>query len=149
MDKKKRYAELLAEINMLAEEMKPQSFGQPELVVEYMLGVYAGENQREETMTIMYLDAKHQLIEMETMRGTIDYVVMYPRNIVKKLLDVYAKAVLMVHNHPSGYVMPSSMDIQLTTKVKEALNFFDAKLLDHIIIGQGSKYFSFVKECIL
>jgi DNA repair protein RadC len=68
--------------------------------------------------------------------------------LMKKALDIYASAIIVAHNHPSGNLSPSQSDIQLTKRIKEAVSFFDINLLDHLIISQN-KYYSFMEEDLL
>lgn len=93
----------------------------------------------EEQLRLIFLDQKNQIIgdEVQT-RGTIDQTAIYPREVVKRALEVGAKSIIMVHNHPSGDPSPSREDIQLTLKVNEAAQMLDINLHDHLIIGKGS-----------
>ncbi len=99
-----------------------------------------------EELHIIFLDAKLCVIKDELMqKGTIDCVAIHPREIVKEILDTKAKAIIMVHNHPSGNVTPSQADIEMTKNVREACKSINIKLLDHLIIGQSS-YYSFAEH---
>ena len=93
----------------------------------------------EEQFRLLFLDQKNQIIgdEVQT-RGTIDQTAIYPREVVKRALEIGAKSIIMVHNHPSGDPSPSREDIQLTLKVNEAAQLLDINLHDHLIIGKGS-----------
>ena len=93
----------------------------------------------EEQLRLLFLDQKNQIIadEVQT-RGTIDQTAIYPREVVKRALEIGAKSIIMVHNHPSGDPSPSREDIQLTLKVNEAAQLLDINLHDHLIIGKGS-----------
>jgi len=64
--------------------------------------------------------------------------VMYPREIVKQALEVNAAAIILAHNHPSGVAEPSQADERITRRVKAALNLVDIRLLDHLVIGDGT-----------
>lgn len=87
-----------------------------------------------EQLMCIYLNSQNQLIEYEISVGTVDYTAVYPRNVVKRALDLGAVSVIMAHNHPSGSVCPSEEDIRLTNQVEKALATVDIRLLDHIIV---------------
>ena len=70
-------------------------------------------------------------------RGTVDHTPVYPREIVKRALDLGATALILVHNHPTGDPTPSRADIEMTKQVKNAVAAVDISLHDHIIIGRG------------
>jgi DNA repair protein RadC len=100
-------------------------------------------HEKIEQFHILYLDTKQKLIDDEVIAtGTIDSATVYPREIVKKVLDKSAAAVILVHNHPSGDPMPSKADIDMTKKVRDALQTVGIILHDHVIIGKGT-YASF------
>jgi DNA repair protein RadC len=102
-----------------------------------------------EELRVIYLNGSSCIIEDKIIqRGTIDTVELYTREIIKSCLDVGAKGIILVHNHPSGDPTPSSSDIYTTKKIKEAANLFNINLFDHIIIG-GDRYVSFKALLIL
>ncbi len=99
--------------------------------------------QEVEEFRLIYLNAKNMVIEEETQqRGTINHVSIHPREVVRAALDKKAAAVIMVHNHPTGDTTPSRADIDVTKKVKEALNAMNIELHDHVIVSK-SGYYSF------
>ncbi len=71
-------------------------------------------------------------------RGTIDGASVHPREVVKSALQRNSAAVIIAHNHPSGVAEPSQADELITQRVREALALVDIRLLDHIIIGDGT-----------
>jgi DNA repair protein RadC len=92
-----------------------------------------------EVFCCLYLDNRHRVIRFEELfRGTIDGTSVYPREIVKQALAVNAAAIILAHNHPSGIAEPSQADERITRRVKSALDLVDIRLLDHLIIGDGS-----------
>lgn len=98
-----------------------------------------------EQIRILYLNKKNILIKEEIIaNGTIDHIYIYPREIVKKALINEASSIILIHNHPSGCIKPSVKDIKLTSKIVNACNTVNIKLLDHIIISKG-EYYSFKK----
>ena len=86
----------------------------------------------------MFLDAQHRLLQFEEMfQGTLSQASVYPREVVKRALDLGAAAVVLAHNHPSGSVEPSRADERLTVSLKNALQLIDVRVLDHIIVAPG------------
>jgi DNA repair protein RadC len=79
-------------------------------------------------------------------RGTVDHTPLYPREVVRRALELAASAVIMVHNHPSGDPTPSPEDVALTKQVAEAGELLDVTVLDHLIIGSGTPGFVSLKE---
>jgi DNA repair protein RadC len=102
---------------------------------------YVGLSLKHETVEVLrmlYLDRKNGLIsDEETHRGTVDHVPIYPREIVKRALEVGASAVIMVHNHPSGDPTPSEADVSLSQQVERALSTMNIALHDSLIIGRS------------
>lgn len=90
---------------------------------------------------VLFLNSKNYLIESEMKaRGTIDHTHTYPREIIARALELRAKAIIMVHNHPSGIATPSREDIEVTLAVREAARFMEIELHDHIIVARNSFY---------
>jgi DNA repair protein RadC len=91
-----------------------------------------------EQFRILFLDRKNVLIADEVQQtGTIDHTPVYPREVVKRALELGASAIIMVHNHPSGDPTPSRADIDMTRKVQEAGEKLGVMLHDHLIIGRS------------
>lgn len=91
-----------------------------------------------EQFRILFLDRKNMLIaDEEQARGTVDHVPVYPREVVKRALELDASALILVHNHPSGDPTPSEADIIMTARIKEAAEALGLVLHDHIIIGRS------------
>jgi DNA repair protein RadC len=91
-----------------------------------------------EQFRVLFLDKRNQLIADETQAvGTVDHTPVYPREVVKRALELSATAIILVHNHPSGDPTPSSADIQMTTAIVEAARPFGISVHDHIIVGRG------------
>lgn len=92
--------------------------------------------EEREEFTVLFLDNQHRLIAHETLfRGTINSMTVYPREVVKAGLKHNAAAAVLAHNHPSGYAEPSSADRQMTTRLQQALELVDIRLLDHLVVG--------------
>ncbi len=102
-----------------------------------------------EEFRILYLDRKNILIADERQgSGTVGHVPVFPREIVKRALELNASAFIMVHNHPSGDPTPSAADVAMTKAMCEAGKALDIKLHDHLIIGK-SNHLSFRSEGLL
>jgi DNA repair protein RadC len=91
-----------------------------------------------ESFSVLYLDAHHRLMEMQTLfRGTLSQASVYPREVVKEALARNAAALVLAHNHPSGIAEPSRADEYLTQTLKSALQLVDVRVLDHVVVGRG------------
>ena len=98
---------------------------------------------------MLYLDRKNVLIaDEEQAKGTVDHVPVYPREVVKRALELNASALILVHNHPSGDPTPSEADISMTHQILDAAQVLGLTLHDHLIIGK-SKELSFRAEGLL
>ncbi len=90
-----------------------------------------------EQFRILFLDKKNVLIaDEEQQKGTVDHVPVYPREVAKRVLELNASAVILVHNHPSGNPTPSQADIDMTILIENALMAIGVTLHDHVIIGK-------------
>ncbi|WP_312814137.1 RadC family protein [Brevundimonas sp.] len=95
------------------------------------------QHEPREQFRILYLDNKNQLIRDEIQnRGTVDHAPVYPREVVRRALELSAKALIIVHNHPSGDPTPSRADIDMTKQVIEAARALDIQIHDHLIAGR-------------
>lgn len=118
-----------------------ESFSCSEDIYEY--SKHAMQCKAHEEMRVLYLNVKNKLIKDEIVAsGSIHFVHIDIRNIIKKTLDLQASSIIIMHNHPSGDVEPSSADIEITTQLLGACELLNIKLLDHLIIGD-STYKSF------
>lgn len=91
-----------------------------------------------EQFRILFLDRKNALIADELQQqGTIDQTPVFPREVVKRALELGASALILVHNHPSGDVKPSRADIEMTKQVRDAAKALGIALHDHVIVGRG------------
>lgn len=91
-----------------------------------------------EQFRVLYLDRKNVLIaDDEQARGTVDHVPVYPREIVRRALDLNASAMILVHNHPSGDPTPSAADIDMTRQIVAAAGTMGITVHDHLIIGKS------------
>ncbi|MCB1367657.1 MAG: DNA repair protein RadC [Rhodobacteraceae bacterium] len=94
-----------------------------------------------EQFRILYLDRKNVLIaDEEQQSGTVDHVPVYPREVVKRALELNASALILVHNHPSGDPSPSDQDISMTRAVQEAAQVLGITIHDHLVIGKEQDF---------
>jgi DNA repair protein RadC len=101
-----------------------------------------GRGQSEE-FRILFLDRKNVLIADEIhQKGTVDHTPVYPREVVKRALELGASALILVHNHPSGDPTPSRSDISMTREIVAAAKALKIDVHDHLVIGRG-KHASF------
>lgn len=102
-----------------------------------------------EHVRALFLDRKNRLIaDEELARGTVDHVPVYPREILRRAMELNASALILVHNHPSGDPTPSQADITMTERIRDGADALSLVLHDHLIIGQ-SREFSFRSEGLL
>jgi DNA repair protein RadC len=91
-----------------------------------------------EQFRILFLDTKNVLIaDEEQAKGTLDHVPVYPREVVKRALELNAASIILVHNHPSGDPTPSAADIQMTHQIDTAARALGVTVHDHLIIGKS------------
>ncbi|WP_083759347.1 RadC family protein [Rhodospirillum centenum] len=105
-------------------------------LLDYCAGAMA--NEPVEQFRILFLDRKNTLIADEVQqRGTVDHTPVYPREVVKRALELNATALILVHNHPSGDPTPSRADIEMTKQIIQAATALGVVVHDHVIIGKG------------
>ncbi len=118
------------------EAMDGPVLGSWERVLDYCRASLAHE--KTERLHLLFLDRKNKLIAVEAQQaGTVDHTPVYPREVVKRALELGATALIMVHNHPSGDPTPSRADIDITKAVIAAAAPLDISVHDHIIIGRA------------
>ena len=111
-------------------------FGAPTQVKTYLQLQLGGRDH--EVFAVLFLDVHHHLLGFEEMfRGTLTQTSVYPREVVKRALDLQAAAVILAHNHPSGVAEPSRADELLTQTLKTALALVDVRVLDHLVVGHA------------
>jgi DNA repair protein RadC len=125
---------------------KTQIIGKPALsswdaLLDYCSAVM-GRTQTEE-FRVLFLDRKNVLVADEVhQKGTVDHTPVYPREVVKRALELGASALILVHNHPSGDPTPSRADIAMTQEIAAAAKALKIEVHDHLVIGRG-KHASF------
>jgi DNA repair protein RadC len=112
------------------------AFESPQAVKDY-LGLHLASRPHE-VFAVLFLDAQHRLLRLEEMfRGTLTQTSVYPREVVRRAMSLNAAAVILAHNHPSGFAEPSRADELLTQSLKAALQLVDVRVLDHLVVGRG------------
>lgn len=95
-------------------------------------------NNKTEQFRVLFLNRKNVLIADELQQeGTIDHTPVYPREVIKRALDLSASALILVHNHPSGDPTPSQADIEMTRELQAAGEKLSITLHDHIVVGKS------------
>ena len=116
-------------------------------LMDYLGAVLSRE--RIEQFRILFLDNRNRLLADEAQsRGTVNHTPVYPREVVKRALELHATAMILVHNHPSGDPSPSRDDIAMTEAIAQAAGVLGVVLHDHVIIGNG-RWFSLRQEKLL
>ena len=116
-------------------------------LMDYLNAVLARE--RVEQFRVLFLDNRNRLLADEAQaRGTVNHTPVYPREVVKRALELQATALILVHNHPSGDPTPSSADLKMTQEVKRAAEALSLLLHDHVVVGNG-RWLSFRKAGLL
>ena len=136
-----RYAELQAALELTRRyfrtnlERRPAISG-PDGAKDFLVAQF--KSLRREVFACLFLDTRHQLITFEVLFfGTLDATTVHPREVVKRVLELNAAAVILAHNHPSGVAEPSAADQALTRRLREALALVDVRGLDHIVAADG------------
>lgn len=105
-------------------------------LIDYCTAAMAHESR--EQFRVLYLDKKNGLIADEVQQtGTVDHTPVYPREVLRRAVELHSTAIILVHNHPSGDPEPSRADIVMTQKIMEALEPLNITVHDHVIIGKS------------
>jgi DNA repair protein RadC len=108
----------------------------PQLTRDYLTSCL--RHRQQEIFLVLLLNSQYGVIaSKELFVGTIDGASVYPREVVKLVLQHNAAAVIFAHNHPSGVAEPSQADIRITKRLSAALELIDVKVLDHMVVGEG------------
>jgi DNA repair protein RadC len=120
---------------------KTKVMGRPALsswaaLLDYCTAAMARSEKEE--FRVLFLDRKNHLIADEVQnRGTVDHTPVYPREIIKRALELGASSIILVHNHPSGDPTPSKADIAMTREIVAAAKALSLAVHDHLVIGRG------------
>ena len=136
-----KYAQLQAVMEMsrraLMEQAKQRDALSSPQTVRVYLRLQLGSREYEVFMAV-FLDTQNRVIAMEELfRGTLRETSVYPREVVKRALQLNASALIFAHNHPSGVAEPSRADEAITQHLKQALALVDIRVLDHFIVAAG------------
>ena len=113
-------------------------------LMDYLTTVLARE--KVEQFRVLFLDNKNQLLADEMLgSGTVNHTPVYPREVVKRALELHATALILVHNHPSGDPTPSRDDVEMTLEIKQAAKLLSIVVHDHVVVGNG-RWVSLKKE---
>ena len=116
-------------------------------LIAYLTAALAHEQV--EQARVLFLDARNRLLADEAQgRGTVNHTPLYPREVVKRALELHATALVLAHNHPSGDPTPSREDIATTREIKAAAEALRIMLHDHVIIARA-RWLSFRQEGLL
>jgi len=137
-----KYAQLQAVLELarrhLAEDLQQRNvLSDPQSAERYLRARLRDLDH--EVFAALFLDAQHQVLAFEVLAtGTVDGAAVYPREVVKAALRHRAAALILAHNHPSGVAEPSAADRSLTERLRQALATVDVRVLDHLVIGEGT-----------
>lgn len=102
-----------------------------------------------EQFRILFLDIRNRLIADDLQqKGTVNHTPVYPREVVRRALELHASSLILVHNHPSGDPSPSKADIQMTYQIRNAAHAVGVTVHDHVIVGRGG-HLSFKAQGLL
>ena len=122
---------------MVKEESKGKQVSSPQEIFHIVKPLFA-EKDDVERIYCIFLDTKNHIIAIEEMfSGSIQCAVIYPREVIKRVIALKANAMILTHNHPTGSIEPSHEDEIITRKIAIALGSIDVQFHDHIIIGNG------------
>jgi DNA repair protein RadC len=109
-----------------------------------------GKRLDKELFGVIFLNGRNQVITTEIMfEGSVTQSVVYPREIIKRILELDASSIIISHNHPSGNLNPSTHDISITKRIKEACKTIDCQLHDHLIVVYNGEFTSFADRGLL
>ena len=132
----------------LHERMRKKPFlSSPRAVADFVTARIGGLPH--EAFMVVFLNVQNEVIGSDVINeGTVDQVAVYPRRILEAALRQHAGALILAHNHPSGYTDPSEEDKRLTETLRTTARALDIRVLDHLVVGRGG-YFSFAERGLL
>jgi DNA repair protein RadC len=135
----------LARRALSAHTLDRDVFSDPAAVRQWLQLKFAGA--RQEIFCALWLDNQNHLLACDDMAvGTLTHAQVYPREIIRRALEINAAAVIVAHNHPGGIATPSAADSELTRALQNALRSIDVRLLDHFIIAPDAPAYSFAEH---
>ena len=135
-------------LRMMREEIAAEPiFSTWDRLTDYLTAAMGHE--RTEQFRVLFLDARNRLIADEIQgHGTVNHAPAYPREVIRRCLELHASAVILAHNHPSGDPAPSREDVALTAEIVRAGAVMGIVVHDHVVIGRG-KWLSFRSEKLM
>lgn len=119
-----------------AKILKKEVIGSWDALLDYCSASMA--HNPTEQFRILFLDRKNVLIADEVQqKGTVDHTPVYPREVVKRALELNASALILVHNHPSGDPTPSNADVEMTRQIVDTARPLGIEVHDHLVVGKG------------
>ncbi len=123
----------------LAEVMDRPIINNLDRLMSYLSAILSREPV--EQFRILFLDTRNRLIADEAQaRGSVNHTPVYPREVIKRALELHATALILVHNHPSGDPTPSRPDLEVTNEIAQAGALMAIRVHDHFIVGNGNVY---------
>jgi DNA repair protein RadC len=134
-----KYALLMASLELgrrhLAQSLSEKELLTNPLMVKNFLRAKL-RHQNHEVFAALFLDSQNRLLSFETLfTGTLDSCTVHVREVLKRALSLHSASIIFAHNHPSGHAEPSAADIDITKRLKAALELIDIRVLDHFIVG--------------
>ena len=127
---------------MVSENLPGEKVSNTRELFNVLKPIFAADKDREK-MYCIFFNADQRIIQIDCLaEGTITGCSIYPREILKKVFEYGAVSVIFAHNHPSGNILPSAEDINITKQLFSACYFVNVSLIDHLIIGRNN-YYSF------
>jgi DNA repair protein RadC len=125
----------ILERRLKSRRISDEQIQSPAAAGNYLKLMLAGEQR--EHFACLFMDNRHRLLKAEVLfHGSIDVANIHTREVVKRALQLNAAAIIVGHNHPSGVAEPSKADIEITKRLKDALDLVQVRLLDHFILGE-------------
>jgi len=126
---------------------KPFAFSSSSAVAEKMKGYSKADR---EIFILLFLNAKNFVVKIETHTvGSVDSAAVYPQQVLRSALLNNASSIICVHNHPTGDPEPSVSDQDITKQIGIGAHFVGIRLLDHVILGDAGRYFSFADQGLI
>ena len=123
-------------------------FDSPKAVRDFLVFELAEEAR--EVFYAIFLDAQNRVVSCEPLFvGTLTQTSVYPRELIRRCIELNASAVILAHNHPSGVTEPSTADRAITNSLTSALGLIDVRVLDHFIVGGTARPVSFAERGLL
>ncbi|MBI4970231.1 MAG: DNA repair protein RadC [Candidatus Omnitrophica bacterium] len=147
-----KIASLMSAVEISKRNLKEEIIGKnycrdPRSVMDYLYS--ALRDRGREVFKVLFLDKANRILADENLfEGTVDETAVHPREVLRAAFEHNATGIVLIHNHPSGRIMPSREDQEMTRKLQSVCTPVGIKVLDHIIVGDN-QYFSFTEQNLL